>query len=477
MEDKEKKVTFLGWVRYMKYEDKIDIYDDRGQCLAEDLPIETLSPLNNPYIIQVLNLFKGTAFINLRKIEIMLHEGAIGYTSASRQDEICMPWYSRDWEIVENASTIAAGIRKRIKVKKNGTDEKSLVQILPGNDVLMVKIPAQRMAAAASRDPALTLTASALGQTLCEIFDVNPNTDPDGVNVIKNIIVGRYPQTIGFQPDNPVFTFLRPSSIQEGLGTGFKTITINHIVALAEKRTFDAVVLTSILEQAAQFEMGNALGWFERYNLLGFAYQGLNGDRVVLDLIEENKEGTVGDVVSSLIRIGLEDGIIKTGRGFPHKLFSGYRLYSTKDYPLWNAYTCAGLLAACIVNVGASRAAQSVASVFSGFSDLCMFESGGLPDPDCGRIMGIGLGLTKYSHNEGGTGGIGALTLDHNLIRHSSGFVSPCLAAAMCLDSGTQLSRPEITSGIFFRAKEVLPILKEPLKKIVEAAEEIKSSV
>ncbi|MHA1277765.1 MAG: coenzyme-B sulfoethylthiotransferase subunit beta [Candidatus Helarchaeota archaeon] len=461
----------------MKYEDKIDIYDDKGKCLAEDLPIETLSPLNNPYMIKILDTFKSTAFINLRKIEYMLQQGAFGYTSASRQDEVSMPWYSRDWEILEHVPAIASGIRKIIKVKKDGSQEKELVQILPGNDILMVKIPAQRMKVAASRDPALTITIGALGQTLCEVFDVTPNSDPDGVNIIKNILVGRYPQTASFQPENPVFGFLRPSMMQEGLGTGFKTVTINHLVALAEKRTFDAVVFTSILEQASQFEMGNALGWFERYNLLGLAYQGLNGDRVLFDLIEQNKEGTVGDVVSSLIQIGLEDGVIKTGRGFPHKLFSGYRMYSTKDYPLWNAYTCAGLLAASIINVGASRAAQSVASVFSGFSDLCMFESGGLPDPDCGRIMGVGLGLTKYTHNEGGIGGIGTLTLDHNLIRHGSGFISPCLAAAMCLDSGTQLTRAEVTSAIYFRVKEVLPLLSDPLKKVVEAAEEIKSSI
>jgi methyl-coenzyme M reductase beta subunit len=152
-------------------------------------------------------------------------------------------------------------------------------------------------------------------------------------------------------------------------------------------------------------------------------------------------------------------------------------MYITKDYPRWNAYTCAGLLAACIVNVGASRAAQSVASVFSGFSDLCMFESGGLPDPDCGRVMGVGLGLTKFTHNEGGCGGIGSLTLDSDLIRHTSGFISPCLAAAMCLDSGTQVYRPETTAGVFFRIKQVLPILSDPLKKIVEAAERVKSAL
>ncbi len=460
----------------MKFEDKIDIYDDLGKCLAEDLPIETLSPLNNPYINRVLNFFKSTAFINLRKIEYMLRQGAFGYTSASRQDEINMPWHGRDWKIMENAAAIAERLNKTIQVNDNLKDG-SFVEILPGNDILMVKIPFKRMIAASSRDPPFSITAVALGQAISEIFDINPNTDPDGVNIIKNVLVGRYPQTMGFQPSNPIFSLLRPPTVQEGLGTGYKTITINHIVALAEKRTFDAVVLTSILEQAAQFEMGNALGWFERYHLLGFAYQGLNGDRLVLDLIEKNKEGTVGDIVSNLIRIGLEDQVIKQGRGFPAKVFSGYLMYTTKDYPLWNAYTCAGLLAASIVNVGASRAAQSVASVFSGFSDLCMFQSGGLPDPDCGRIMGIGLGLTKFSHDEGGAGGIGSLTLNDDLIRHSSGFVSPCLAASMCLDSGTQLLRPEVTSGVFFRLKEAVDLFTNPLERIVKAAEEIKSTI
>jgi len=461
----------------VKFEDKIDIFDDLGNCLAEDIPIEALSPLNNPYIIKVLNFFKATAFINLKKIETMLQQGIFGHSSATRSDEVQMPWHCRDWGIVANAPTIAEYLDKIIRITGNGKKDESYVKVLPGNDLLMIKMPKRRMLSAAGRDPPLTITAVALAQALSEVFNVTPQTDPDGVNILKNVLVGRYPQTTDFPPNNPIFGFLRPSTTEEGLGTGFKTIQINHLVALAEKRTFDAIVLASLIEQASQFEMGNALGWFERYHLLGFAYQGLNGDRLVLDLIQENKEGTVGDVVSSLIRIGLEDQVIKPERGFPGKLFSGYRLYKTQDYPLWNAYTCAGLLAAVIVNVGASRAAQSAASVFSAFSDLCMFESGGLPDPDCGRIMGVGLGLTKYSHDEGGAGGIGALTLDNPLIRHGSGFITPCLAAAMCLDSGTQLFRPEITSGVFFRLKKVIKLFNEPLKQIVTAAEEVKSAI
>ena len=122
----------------MKFEDKIDIYDDLGKCLAEDLPIEALSPLNNLYIIRVLNFLKSTAFVNLRKIEYMIRQGAFGYTSASRQDEMNMPWHGRDWNIMENVSSIASQLRKVIKVAKNGGKSEPVVTILPGNDILMV---------------------------------------------------------------------------------------------------------------------------------------------------------------------------------------------------------------------------------------------------------------------------------------------------------------------------------------------------
>ncbi|MHA1799460.1 MAG: coenzyme-B sulfoethylthiotransferase subunit beta, partial [Candidatus Helarchaeota archaeon] len=315
-------------------------------------------------------------------------------------------------------------------------------------------------------------TGVALMQAISEIFDINPLNDPDGCAVLKNAVFGRYPLSKdGFQPGNPIFGLLRePQS--EKPGFGYKNTLFNHLASLAQKRTFDAVIFSSILEQASQFELGNAIGWFERYHLLGFAYQGLNADRVVYDLIAENKKGTVGDVIATLMRFGLEDGIIKKhGRAYPSKLFSGFQFYKANDFAKWNAYTCAGLLAASMVNCGASRAAQSVSSVFAGFSDLLTFESGGLPDPDCGRVMGAGLGLNLYTHSIlGEEGDIGSYAMDSEFLRHSS-FMSPCIAAAICLDSGTQLKRPETTSEVFIRLREMEPLFNDPIKQICEAAE------
>ncbi len=460
----------------MKYDDKVDIFDDMGQLITEDLPVETLSPLINPFMLKILDFFKRTAFINLRKLEFMLQNGAIGYTSSIKQDEIQMQCYSRPWEIMENAEALVDIVKKKIQVHE---DDDSNVILLPGNEVIMVQIPTERIYAAAGRDAAFSVAGVAMLQALSELFDITPLTDPDGCNILKSAIFGRYPQTRTFPPRNTLFTLLNPLHNQVGLGNGFRGISINHIVALTQKRTFDAVILSTILEQAAQYEMGNTIGWFERYNLLAMAYQSFNADRVLLDLIEENKNGTVGDVVVSLVRIGIEDDIIKPKkRSFPYKLFSGYKIYSVKDYEKWNAYTCAGLLAAVIVNCGASRSAQSVSSAITGFCDLLMFESGGLPDPDCGRVMGTGLGLSRYSHDIFSSGGTGLLTLDDILVRNNSGYVAPCLSAAMCLDSGTQLYRPEVTSEIFFKIREADPIFKGPLiNKVIEGALEIKDKI
>jgi len=271
---------------------------------------------------------------------------------------------------------------------------------------------------------------------------------------------------------------LGPPQEQEGIGVGFKTIMINHLVALAGKRTLDAVALATILEQASQFEIGNALGWYERYHLLGMAYQGFNAGNLVVDLVKENKSGTVGSVIRSLMRKALEDGVIRPkGDKFPDVQPSGYKFYTSDDIPKWNAYSCAALLSACIVNVGASRAAQCVSAVLGAFGDLLVFESGGLPDPDCGRVMGTGLGFAFYTHSIYGGAGPGAFSMDNVLVKHTSGFLTPCVAAAMCLDAGTQIFNPETTSGGFFKIQEAFPIVRNPLQKVAEAALEIKDKI
>ena len=459
--------------------DKVDVYNDEGECIGEDLPIKAFSPLYNPYMIKVYNMIKRTAFISLEKLEHNIRRGRFGEMTTLRQDEIQMPQFERKWKLVDLGPEIAEKMNKIISMDEgfNGNNGGSNVNLIAGGKILRVTLPQRRIDIAASIAPLYTITGTALAQSLIDLLDINPMNDIDGCNIVKTGIFGRFPQTREFGSSCPIFAFCKPPQLEEGIGTLFRGLMINHIVALANFRTFDAVALATLLEQAGQIEMGNSIGWYERYNLLTTAYQGFNGNNLVLDLIKEyGANGTVSDVVHGLIGKALSDGVIyPKGDKFPNTQPSGYKIYSTKDYPLWNAYSCAGLLAAVCVNVGASRAAQGCGAVMSSFGDLLSFETGGLPDPDAGRIFGTALGFTFYTHSIYGGAGPGAFTMDHVITRHTSGFFTPCVAAAMCLDAGTQIFTPKLTSGNYIMLRKEIPLLTDVVAKTTEAAKEIKN--
>ncbi len=457
--------------------DKVDIYNDENECIGKDIPVKAFSPLYNPYIASVIRFIKRTAFISLEQLQQNYQKGRYGEMTALRKDEIQMEQYIRKWNILKAAPEIAEKVKEKIALNKNfnGGEGSADVKLVMGGKLMMVTLPERRIDLAASSAPLFTITGVALAQAITEIFDVNIDDDADGCTLIKTGIFGRFPQTREFGSNSPLFAFMRPPQMEEGIGTLFRSMMVNHVVALAKYRTFDAAALATILEQAGQYEMGNALGWYERYHLLGMVYQGFNANNLVMDLIKENAEGTVGDVVQSLMKRALKDKLLylKSDK-YPTVQPSGYRMYSTKDYALWNAYSVAGTLAAVCVNVGAARACQGVSAAISMFCDLLSFASGGLPDPDAGRLMGTALGYSFYTHSIYGGAGPGAFTMDHVITRHSSGFLTPCAAAAMCLDAGTQIFQPKVTSGNYLKLRKDLPLFTEPHRKAAEAALSIK---
>lgn len=452
----------------MKYKDKIDIYNDLSKCVAKDVPIEALSPVYNPYMGKILDLFKRTAFINLPKLQNCIKEGKAGWETSTGQDECKMPWYGKDLPIMDHAEEIANGIRDRIKV--GGEDGEDIVKLI--EDTIVVKMPKKVMEIAASRDPVYTWVMVSLAQTVAEVFGIDPIKDLNTTNMIKAVIFGRYPQSTTFSPGAPVSSFLKPSNTIDGLGCGYSGITVNHIVALANKRTMDGLALASILEQAAQWEMGNSIGWYERYNLLGYAYEGYNANSMTLDLVKENRSGTVADIVYSTVKRALDDGVIKV----KSKAASGYRFYATNDFPMYNAYELSGTTAGVILNSGSMRAGQAASAAIAYMHDLFVYETGGLPDADTGRVQGAGIGFAFYTHSIYGGAGPGAYTFDHVILR-GSGFIQPLIVAGMCLDSGTQLFSPEMTSGAFFKIRETFPIFQDVLQKVGESAEEIKNDL
>jgi methyl-coenzyme M reductase beta subunit len=220
------------------------------------------------------------------------------------------------------------------------------------------------------------------------------------------------------------------------------------------------------------FEMGDAVGAYERMHLLGLAYQGLNADNMVLDLVKDNAvDGTVGSIVQDTIAKAEADGIIAA-----EKDLNGFSLYGTNDAAKWNAYAAAGCTAAIMVNVGAARAAQGIPSTILYFNDNIEFATG-LPSIDWGRAEGVAVGFSFFSHSIYGGGGPGLFNGNHVVTRHSKGFTIPCVAAGMALDAGTQLFSPEATSGLIKEVYSEIDEFREPLKYVALAAADIKGDI
>ncbi|MEJ4327600.1 coenzyme-B sulfoethylthiotransferase subunit beta [Enterococcus faecium] len=441
-----------------KFDDKIDLYDDRGNLVEEQVPLEALSPLRNPAIKSIVQGIKRTVAVNLEGIENALKAAKVGGPACKILGR------EMDLDIVGNAEAIAAAAKEMIQVTE-GDDTK--VELLSGGKKALVQLPSARFDAAAEYSAAPLVTATAFVQAIISQFDVSMYD----ANMVKAAVLGRYPQSVEYMGAN-IATMLDIPQKLEGPGYALRNIMVNHVVATTLKNTMQSAALSSILEQAAMFEMGDAVGAFERMHLLGLAYQGMNADNVVYDLVKSNgAEGTVGSVIADIVDRAAEDGVIGV-----EKDLNGFNVYGTDDLAKWNAYAAAGVMAATMVNQGAARAAQGVSSTLLYYNDSIEFETG-LPSVDFGRTEGVAVGFSFFSHSIYGGGGPGIFNGNHIVTRHSKGFAIPCVAAAMALDAGTQMFSPEATSGLIKEVFSQVDEFREPLKYVVEAAADIKGDI
>ena len=440
-----------------KFEDKIDLYDARGNLVESDIPIEALSPLRNPAIKKIVQGIKRTVALNLEGIQNALATAKVGGPANKIMGR------EIDIDIKGNAEAIAEKAKEMIQVE-DGDDTN--VELLAGGKRVLVQLPTARFESAAEYSATTLVTASAFVQAILEICDV----DMYDANMVKAAILGRYPQSVEYLGGNCATMLDLPQKL-EGPGYALRNIMVNHVVATTLKNTLQTTALSSILEQSAMFEMGDAVGKFERTHLLGLAYQGMNADNMVLDLVKENGNGTVGTVIESMIERASEDKVIGV-----EKELNGFNVYGTDDLAKWNAYAAAGLQAATMVNQGAARAAQGVSSTILYYNDILEFETG-LPSVDFGRAEGVAVGFSFFSHSIYGGGGPGIFNGNHIVTRHSKGFAIPPVAAAMSLDAGTQMFSPESTSGLIKEVYSQVDEFREPLKYVVEAAAEIKNQI
>ncbi len=431
--------------------DKIDLYSDRGVLLKSDVDLSAVSPLKNAAMKKLINLTKRTVAVNLAGIENALKTGKVG--GQGRQ----LKGRELKYDVTANADALAASIKGLLQVEE-GDDTN--VQVLGGGKQLLVQIPSARVDVASEFVVGMTTAAAATTEALVTQFKTTMYDAP----MVHAAVWGQYPQTVPMSGGN-IASVLNIPQNDEGLGFALRNIMANHIAIITKKNAMNAAALSSILEQIGNFEMGNAIGIFERYQMLGLAYQGLNANNMVYDLVKSNgKTGTIGTVVQSVVERAIEDKVIKAGEKLP----SGFVMYEANDVPKWNAYCAAGTLAATMVNCGALRGAQAVSSTLLYFNDVMEKETA-LPGCDWGKVMGTAVGFSFFSHSIYGGGGPGVFNGNHVVTRHSRGFAIPCVCAAVALDAGTQMFTPEMTSGLVGAIYGEIKEFREPIVSVAEA--------
>ena len=406
-----------------KFDDKIDLFDDRGNEIASDVPIEAISPLRNPAIQSIVKGVKRTVAVNLEGLEKSVKTASVG------GDKSRILGRELDLAIVDNAEAIADKMKEIIQISE---DDDTVVTPISGGKRLLVQVPTRRIDVAAEYSTAPLSSASALVQSVIDVCDVSIYD----ANFVKAAVLGRYPQSVDYKGSN-IATMLDIPQKLEGAGYGLRNVKANDFAAATLKNTFQATALAAIFEQTAMFEMADALGSFERLHLLGLAYQGLNADNLVYDLVKDNADGTVGSVVQATIARAEADSIIA-----PEEQLTDFAIYNTDDAAKWNAYTAAGAVAATMVNVGAARAAQGIPSTLLYFNDNLEFATG-LPGLDYGRAEGVAVGFSFFSHSI----------------------------------AGTQLFSPEATSGLIKEVYSQIDEFREPIKAVAIAADEIKGDI
>ncbi|MDO9517067.1 MAG: coenzyme-B sulfoethylthiotransferase subunit beta [Methanosarcinaceae archaeon] len=428
--------------------DKIDIYSDSGKLLKSGVDLMAISPTRNTAVGKIITDTKRSVAINLAGIQSALASGRMG--GKGRQ----ILGRELNYDVVGNAGALEAAVKKLVQVDAG---DNTVVKSLNGGKQLLVQVPKGRTDAGADYISATTVGAASITQALLDQF----NTDMFDAPIVKAAVWGSYPQTMDLMGGN-IAQILSIPQQNEGLGFSMRNIMANHIAAITRKSAMNSASLSSIYEQTGLIEMGNAVGMFERHQLLGLAYQGLNANNLVFDTVKTNgKTGTIGTVVQAIVGKAIEDGVISVDKTAP----SGYKFYKANDVPLWNAYTAAGTLAATLVNCGAGRSPQHVSSTLLYFNDLIEKETG-LTGCDYGKVQGVAVGFSFFSHSIYGGGGPGVFNGNHVVTRHSRGFGIPCISAAVALDAGTQMFTPEMTSGLVGDVFGSMKEFREPIAAV-----------
>lgn len=431
--------------------DKIDLYSDRGAKLKSGVDLNDISPMRNAAIKTIVTGIKRTAAVDLAGIEKGLATGALGGKGRKilgREMKL---------DIVKNAAKIQSAVADLVKVD---SDDDTVVNSLNGGKQLIVQVPSARIDVAAEYVSSLTCSASAVTQAIIDQFNVGMFDAP----TVKSAVWGQYPQTLDMVGGN-VKSIVEIPQKDEGFGYTLRNVMANHLAATCKFNAMNTAALCSTLETVGVFEMGDAIGIQERHRLLAYSLQGLNANNMVYGTTKAlGKTGTIGSAVHACVEKAIADKVISADKKFA----SGYTTYKTNDVGMWNAYCAAGTMVATLINCGAMRAPQSVSAVLLYFNDIIEKETS-LPGCDFGKVEGVAVGFSFFSHSIYGGGGPGTFNGNHVTTRHSKGLGVPCVAAAVALDAGVQIYSPAKTSQLVGDVFSSVDEFREPIKAIADA--------
>ncbi len=205
-----------------KFDDKVDLYDDRGSLVESDVPIEALSPLRNPAIKSIVSGVKRTVAVNLEGIENSLRSASVGGAGSKILGR------EMDLDITGNAQAIASALKEMVQVTD---DDDTNVELLSGGKRILVQIPTARLESAAEYSVATLSTATALVQAIIKQFDISMYD----ANMVKAAILGRYPQSVDYMGSN-IATMLDIPQKLEGPGYALRNIMANHVAAATLKK-------------------------------------------------------------------------------------------------------------------------------------------------------------------------------------------------------------------------------------------------
>ena len=171
------------------YDDILDLYGPDGKILEESVPLESISPLKNSAIQEMIYDIKRSCAVNLAGIENGLKNAAMGGKATY------IPGRELDYEIVENADVIADKIKKILRVNE---DDDTTVELINDGQQLLVQLPFERLNVAADYSVSTMQTGAATIQAIIDSFEVNMFD----ASTIKTAVMGAYPQTLDLSGAN-----------------------------------------------------------------------------------------------------------------------------------------------------------------------------------------------------------------------------------------------------------------------------------